>query len=667
MNTQEDKKQIKRNEFAKSNVIDKLKNRMYSRERKGFLPWRNRREIYKEPTLVNTDWDIGTNTQEQQTYPQGQTKRTYGNVGAFLIFSVVFFIIASIGSMLYLQSAVDTGSASAVDIVIEGSSAVSAGDVLELQVLVTNRNESALELADLVVTYPEGTVSPADFRTPLSAERIPLGRVEARSARRGAVRAVMLGTSGSRKNIKIELEYRIRGSNAIYSRSANHTTLITANAMSISIDANSQVTPGQSIPMSILVKSHSGTLLSDVYVDIALPFGFTIEDSAPAPIPDTTGTNVARWVLGTLRPGEERIVQISGKLDGQAGDRRTIVITAGAGASSQVVLNNAESAVSVLARNEHVIEVKKPFLAVSLEAGGVALNEYVAYSGTPFDVTVNWYNTLTVPINDATIAITLGGSALDKVSVNAGSYGFYRSVDSLLLWDSKTTPDNLKSIPPGASGTFTFTLTPLPQSFLEKIHTPKLTFKVHAAGKRLSEQGVPEILREDSFSEVKIGTDASFNAYGLFKSSPFGPLGPFPPRVEYETTYGIVWEITNTTSDLNEAVVRAELPHYVRWAGLTTPANEQVFYNKAQNTIEWHIGTVKAGTGVQTPPRTVSFAVGLVPSATQIGQTPDLVRNQVFEAIDTYTNKEISIRFDNIDTQIKRDEGYEDKNARVIR
>ena len=280
---------------------------------------------------------------------------------------------------------------------------------------------------------------------------------------------------------------------------------------------------------------------------------------------------------------------------------------------------------------------------------------------------MKWQNNLKTPINDATIAVTLGGSALNKAGVNAGQDGFYRSVDSLLLWDSKTSRENLKTIAPGASGEFVFTLTPLPQSFLEKIRTPKLTFAVHAAGKRLSEQGVPEVLKEDSLSEVKVGTDSAFSSYGLFKSSPFGALGPLPPKVEYETTYGIVWEVSNTTSEIEDAIVRAELPHYVRWVGLTAPANEQLLYNQANNTLEWHLGTVQAGVGTTVAPRSVSFALGLVPSATQIGKAPELVRNQVFEAIDTYTDEEITIKIDNVDTRIIHDDAYNAQESRVIK
>jgi len=663
MKTPEERNKNKRAEFREDDTIGRLNRRMYSREKKGFLPWRKRRESKKETVLVSDDWQAPSVDTINQADKQQGKEGSQSVVSALLIFSIIFFVLAGVGAFTYLRLAVNTSSAQGVDIAIEGSTSLSAGDVLELQVLVTNRNEIALELADLVVTYPEGAVSPADFRTPLRSERIPLGLIEPRSARRGAVRAVILGNNGELKDVKVELQYRQQGGSAIYSRLTSHAALIASDALSIRVDANKELTPGQSVPMSITVKSHASTILSSVYLDVNLPFGFVMVDSAPQP--DSFGYTRNRWILGTLRPGEERVIQLSGTLDGQVGDIRTLGVSAGSGASGANGPNDDSGA--ILATAEHSIKVRRPFLQVALENSGQDLEAYTARSGTAFDVTVKWYNNLDTTINDATIAVTLGGSALNKAGVNAGQDGFYRSVDSLLLWDSKTSKETLKTIAPGASGEFKFKITPLPQNFLEKIRTPSLSFVVHAAGKRLSEQGVPEVLKEEFTSEVKVATDTTFSAYGLFKNSPFGVLGPLPPKVEYETTYGIVWEVTNTTSDIEEGIVRAELPHYVRWVGLTTPANEQLIYNKANNTLEWNLGTVKAGTGISRKVRAVSFALGLVPSATQIGKAPELVRNQTFEAIDSYTNTLIKSNVDDVDTRVVNDRDYRAAESRVVK
>ncbi len=665
MGSEEEYRQTKREEFGNGGNISKLRRRMYSRARKGFLPWRHRRNTNTQAALAKSDWEYDkgepTKKKDNPNY-QGYTKR---GVSGLLIFSLIFFIITLIGSVSYLFLISGSTTSREIDISIEGSSAVAAGEVLELQVLVTNRNDTALELADLIIEYADGTVSPVDFRTPLLGERIPLGLIEPRSARRGAVRAVIFGNNGDAQAVKVELQYRLRGSSAIHSKKVSHAIIISSDAMGVTIDSDTELTPGQSMPMSVTVKSYSSTVINGAYLDASLPFGFTIIDSSPAPV-EIVGDDSkdVRWIIGSLRPGEEREVYISASVEGQVGDARSIQFTAGSGINKDGTSIGSDRSVTILASRDFVVNIKRPFLEVSLQAYGGNLSDYAASSGEELEVVVKWHNNLSVPINDASIKVILDGSALNKTRINSGQDGFYRSVDSLLLWDSKTTRAKLKVIKPGGKGEFKFRLTPLSAQYLEKLRKPYITFAVHVSGKRLSEDGVPESLNEDALYEVKVGTDARLSAYGLFRSSPFGALGPMPPKVEYETTYAVVWEVSNTTSDIDDAIVRAELPHYVRWVGLTSPANEQIIYNKVDHTLKWHLGKVKAGTGtLNREPRSVSFAVGLVPSSSQLGSIPELVRNQVFEAVDSYTKEPIVFDVEAVDIRITEDSGFQSEDS----
>ncbi len=666
MDTPEELRDAKRSEFKRDDNISKLKSRMYSRERKGFLPWRRRRDSGTDTPLVKRDWEYSNKNKTKK--PRISPGNSRKGIGALLLFSIAFFVLAGVGSFIYLQQESSVISADDIDIIIEGKTSISSGDVLEMQVLITNRKEVPLRLADVVISYPEGTLSPADYKTPLKAERIPIGKLEARKAHRGgSLRAVIFGNVGETKEIEVELQYRFQGSNIIHSKYARYSVMISSDAMSISVEANKELTPGQDIPIGISIKSNSTTILNGVYIDVDLPFGFSITGSSPevSQSADNRDNNIM-WYLGALRPGEERRVYFSGRLDGQIGDARILNISTGIGANESD--NKEGQEYTILATSKHIIEVSKPFLAVTLESRGKSLESNIAKTEESMDLIVKWRNNLDVPINDAMIAIDLGGLALNKAGVFAGADGFYRSVDSQIVWSSNTSRGKLKTIAPGEKGEFKFKIVPISKSKLKNAREPTISFAIQARGKRLSEQGVPEVLREDSRIELKVATDSKFTSKALFRSSKLNPQGSLPPRAEYETVYGIVWEVSNTTNDISDAIVTAELPHYVKWIGLTTPANEQIIYNKVSNTLEWHLGTVKAGTGVgNTQTRMVSFAVGLVPSYAQIGSSPDLVQNQVFKAIDTFTREEIVDRLDNVDTRIIYDAGYRDEESRVIR
>ncbi len=656
MQTNEDKKRIKRQKLQSDDIIQKLHDRMYSREKKGFLPWRPRRNVHQEAQLVGDDWNISDGDDKEISYTP-KVKKISDFAKIFMLISVFVFITASFIAFKYISDSKYALSADGVNISIEGASSIASGDVLELQLLVTNRYDIPLELAELVVTYPKGSVSPADFKTPLLSERIPLGLIDARSARRGAIRVVVFGNTGDVQEINVELQYRMQRGSAIYAQNAKHSVLINTDALSTTIEANKETVSGQQVPVSVKIKSQSSTLLSGVYVDISLPFGIDIADSAP--VFDVSGDKYYRWILGDLRPGEERVVHFSVTARGQSGDVKIIRAKAGLGAFKDLENLNEEG--TVLSKIEHEINVQRPFLDVKLTSGGADLDEFVANSGTTFNVAVSWENNLKVPITDATIAITLDGTALNKAGVDAGQHGFYRSVDSLLFWDPKTSGGVLKTLPPGERGVFNFEITPLTKEFLQRLKEPFLTFTVHSAGNRLNEQGVPEVLKAKYVKTVKIGTDVTFDAMALYRNNPFGSKGPIPPKAEYETVYAVVWEISNTTSDLEEVMVTAQLPPYVRWIGLVLPATERVVYNREKNTVTWYVGSVKAGSGISLVPKSVTFAIGLVPSVSQIGTSPTLVEQQVLEAVDTYTGQELRVTADDIDTSnnmLLEDESY---------
>jgi hypothetical protein len=499
----------------------------------------------------------------------------------------------------------------------------------------------------------------------MEVERISLGKIPARTSRRGAIRSIALGRAGSIRDINVELQYRPRDALAVYTQKAGHEVIISTNAMGINIKANKEITSGQTTPITITAKSHSTSILYDAYLVLKVPFGIVLKSASPKAIltKDEIGKRKTYlWNVGTMRPGDERVVTLLVLADGSAGDNKSLLVDVGIGN-----LQSKRRKLVNLSDAEHMITLRKPFLGVGLSVDKRVADTYTAHSGEEFEVEVAWENNLNVPVSDATIAITLGGTALNKAGVNAGKEGFYRSVDSLLLWDSKTTKKQLENIAPGKKGKFKFKIKPLPLDFLQKVSNPILLFDVHIAGKRLSESGVPEVLKEESHHEIKLAPDVKINSYGLFRSSPFGTKGPLPPKVEYETVYGVALELGNTTSDIHDAVITAELPHYVRWVGNVMPTNENVTYNKVDNTIRWDLGIVEAGTGVRKMPRRIFFAVGLVPSASQIGQMPKIIVNQNFEAFDTYSGEHMRRVIPDITTRLIRDSSFNDKESRVVK
>ncbi len=666
----------KRKEFNEGDNLSKLQRRMYSRERRGFLPWRRRRKQSTPTPLVKDDWEYDnkdipeSEIKEQGTIPSFKKESKNKNIiKSVFVISVIFFIVAIVGAVVYMFiNTAKIQTAASVRLSVEGVTSISSGDLVELQVLVVNDNDKSLELSDLIIEYPDGTVSPANFSEPMLGERIPLGKIEPHSARRGVIRAVLFGNNGDTVKIKIELEYRLNGSSALLSRSTQYDVLISGDALGLTIDGDTEINPGQSTIITVGVKSYASTILNGVYLDVLLPFGVTVLESSPDSVDSiSAGDADERWILGTLKPGKERQVYLSVSADSQIGDIRNLQFITGAG----LVQNKDKNAIedkykTVLAEKQHTLEIKIPFLSVNLLNKGQSLNNAIAYSGREMNIIVKWKNNLKVPITDAAIKIVLGGEARNRASVKVDRSGFYRSVDDMLIWDYKTAGDKMKVIAPGEQGQFSFKIRPISKLNMQRLLKPELTFDVNLTGKRLSENNVPELLVSNNLYKVKVATDVSLDAYALYDSGPFSVVGAIPPKVEYETQYSVTWEVSNTTSEITDVVVRAELPHYVRWVGLTTPANEQLIYNKVNRTLEWNLGKVKDHVGVNTPTRKISFALGLVPSLSQLGTTPNLLFNQVLTGTDSYTGVDIEILAPEVTTKLKREPGFNNNNAAVV-
>lgn len=75
----------------------------------------------------------------------------------FFIFSIIFFVIAiGFASYMFFVGG-NTVSNENIDISVLGNAFTAGGEELPLQIEIINRNNSLLELADLLVEYPKGS------------------------------------------------------------------------------------------------------------------------------------------------------------------------------------------------------------------------------------------------------------------------------------------------------------------------------------------------------------------------------------------------------------------------------------------------------------------------------------------------------------------------------
>jgi len=624
-----------KSEFEDPGRIGKLKEQMYSR---GTQPVsRPRRPLAGLEKDAPGDWeDTPPTLKKESLFP-----KSYSLPSILLIVAALVFVIAGGIAISFFVSGSNIVTSNKIDIAINGPRTIDGGDVLELQVAIRNNNNATLELADLVVTYPEGTRMPANLSATMETQRIPLGSIEPGGTRNGTIRAVMFGRDGARQDIQVALEYRLSGSSALFAAEAKHTVLVASGTLEIALETNAEAVAGQSLEMLVTVTSRAKTVVNDAVLRASYPFGFSVTNTSP----ETKVSGL--WSLGDLEPGEKRTIRILGELEGQTGDSRVFRFVAGTRETPESTVVKV-----VLAEFEHEVAVTRPFLGMSLTYDGLPASEYVARTGDAVPITLRWRNNLDVALTDVVIAATLSGLGLDPFNISADR-GFYRSIDSVVLWDKTTTKGDLQLIPAGAEGALQIRLVPNIADDLLAVQDPTIKIELHAAGQRLAEERVPETIQATVKEEIKIATDPKLAGRALYFENPLGSVGPLPPKVEHETTYGILWELSNTTNLVRDAKVTATLPPYVRWLGTVSPSVEYVTFNENDGTVTWNVGKLLPNTGVGgDAPRRVAFSIGLVPSTSQVGQSPVLIQNQVLTGVDNFVDKSIRRDIDDLNTQL---------------
>lgn len=162
---------------------------------------------------------------------------------------------------------------------------------------------------------------------------------------------------------------------------------------------------------------------------------------------------------------------------------------------------------------------------------------------------------------------------------------------------------------------------------------------------------------------LKIGTSLSMDATMRYYTEEGDQIGrgPLPPRVGEHTKYWALITIANTTSKVENVRLSATFPAYVSWSGKTSVLNgPDVVFNPDTRRVNW--------SGVTLAPHEkngVYFEVGLTPSEDQRGTTPLLVTDMQLTGTDTFIEKELFVKTNNLDASLKEDEKAGDRGVLV--
>lgn len=601
--------------------VDKLKNQLYSRKNEH----QSMQDVRAPLTPSEAEAPMSWKGELRPTAPRAIVTPAKGMGFAlkFLIASVLFFVLAVAGALFFFFSGGNYISPQNIDLEVVAPTLADGGTTANLQFIITNRNTAELQLADLVIDYPEGTRDAKNPEKALSHERVSIGTIAPGRQVKLTSNVVFYGSEGSIQAVKAQLEYSVQGSNAVFTKNGETSITIGSSPVSVRVAAPQEAIAGQPFTVTVTVQSNGTEPVRDVMVQGQYPFGFSVNSASPRA---DSGSTV--WRLGTMAPGTTQVIKINGTIDGQDGDERVFRFLAGSN-KDQTASKIDVPFLSV----PTTLTVRRPFISGTIAIGGQTGEKISAAAGKPLQGTITWQNNLSEAVSDVQVKVTLSGPVLDRSSIQPGS-GFYQSSDSTITWTSAQDP-SLANVPPGGTGTLQFSFGTLPPGSGGVVYTnPTVDVELSVGGVRTGQGDVPEEVTSAAKTQITLASAATLLAEALHFTGPFNNPGPMPPRVETITQYTIRWTVKNSSNAVAGASVSAVLPTYVTF--IAAQEGSDLTYDAGSRTVRWNIGDLSAGAGYSTAARQGAFQIAFAPSASQVSYSPTLTGAAAFTGTDRF-------------------------------
>lgn len=564
----------------------------------------------------------------------------------------IAFLALLVGTFVRIQQSLF--SESRVQVSISGPGNVNSSERVTYIIFYENGNRSALSEADLVVSYPPNFKPEGNdntFRNDASSSSVSIGDVSAFSKGSFEFSGKFFGSKDSLAFIRAELRYQPRNLESRFIASGQRSVNLRSASLSIELEAPLSVPPSGEATYLVNYENTSDTALSTVRLKASYPSGFTFVEADPKP---SEGEVV--WYLGTIGPGEKGSVRIVGTIDGVPDETKTLRVELGTFQGDNTFLSYSDA--------ERTTRVVAPPFDIRQ-----ALNGSAPPAVNPGDLlrySVKYKNNSETALREVIITVELEGDALDFPRLRSEG-GAYDSARKRIVWKASDVP-TLANLVPNASGEVRFNV-PVRDDFVPESTVTK-NFRVKTVAKIESPDvpnpaGANKIVATNTLW-TKVNSRLVLETLGSYRDGDIPNTGPIPPMVGTETSYTLHWLLSNTTNDVTNATVSADLPTGARWTGKTFPETESISYNERTNKIIWSVGSMAVGEGFLSAKRAVSFQVAIRPEVNQIDTSPFLLGISSAQATDVFTNEIIRFETKEKSTNLREDSSIPSLGYKVV-
>ncbi len=556
---------------------------------------------------------------------------------------ILLVLVASTLAGFYTFNKSSHFNEQSVNLGITAPSSVTSAAPATYLFTITNDETVGIRNVELSVSAPDGWSYTKSDPAASDANNTlwEIGDIPAHGKKVVSVTGAITGEVGSVVTFNASVTYRPANFNYDFAAKASGSATIASSTVTLDLKGPSQASPGSTVQYMLTYTNTSSNTLNDLRLVATLPDGFTVKSSDPKP---RDGNNV--WAVDALKSGAKGTITINGSFNGSVGDAQQL--TFDAELKQGTAFERQVETTTVVQLIDSTLNLQ---VTVNKDKGPVV----AANPGDQLAIEVGYTNASDLEITNATVSVTLSGSAFDAATF-VDDYGAVIK-DGKVSWDVKKVP-TLASIDPGTTGTVRFTLkVPASPTAAKNETGPQLNVQASIAASSGASADSSIKAMSDAMT-VKINSNPTLAVVARYYDAQGATLGagPLPPTVGKTTTYRVVWSATNSTNDLSTMTVTASVPSTVFWTGKNVAASAgSVSFDTTQRQITWTLNRLPAGVGQGSAAVTVSFELSVTPGLSDVGTAVQLLGATTFSATDGFTGATVKATHDPVTTDLTDD------------
>jgi hypothetical protein len=529
-----------------------------------------------------------------------------------LLYSLLFLLVTGGYTVWKFMSFQNVVSSENIDVISDMKPYVEGGEDVPVSISINNRNKISIQDAVLTLSYEKG-IGSGDEQQKVYEKRV-IGVIPPNQVQKQSFSVSIYGEEADSRIITTKLEYKVAGSNALFSKVIANTAILKTPPVTVHMDGPTMLASGQVGAYTITVRNNTSSSSVPFRLVCLTPDTFVRDSAIPKVSTPDTG-----WDVQGLASGETKTFTVKGSFTGNSGQIFTMKALAGNSKGGRDI-----SVIFSSDKKETTVRTTPLLLSLQAETDR-GVGDTLRFGDNAI-IVVKYQNISDQEIRNAEIKATLEGDGILYDSVTTDG-GYYDSTKNTIVWN-KTTTGSLTSIAPHASGELRIFAPVVSKGK----NNPSLKVSIDGSA---DEKEVADVSTSISKTYAIQGS-ASLNVWTSFRDSPFANTGPVPPKANTDTTYTLHLK-ASAQNTLTNAKISFILPIYVTWRGTFTEG-QTITYNADTRTVTWDMGTIQAA---MSPSADVQ--VSLRPSQSHVGLAPNITSGITLEGTEKDSKAKLRI------------------------